>query len=247
MHGISVLAVSLCLAVAAASPSWRQRITGGQNAGEGQFPYQVSLRDQQMVHFCGGAILNNRWIITGAKCVNGMDPANVLVWTGSQSLTRGGTNHQADRIIIHPNFNYLANDVAVVRVRTPIVLASDTFALQMANYRLDTALGAVLSGWGRRSMGSPAFPDWLQYLSVTIISQEECRDHFNDELIPDVVMCSAYPAGQSACVGDAGSPLVYNGELHGIVSWGMSCGGLHPDVFTRVSNQRAWVLAHTMQ
>ncbi|XP_053685771.1 chymotrypsin-2-like [Sabethes cyaneus] len=247
MHRISILLVSLCLAVAAASPTWQERIAGGTDAGDGQFPYMVSLRDQQRMHFCGGAILNNRWVITGAKCVSGKDPAEILVLTGSQSLMRGGTNHQADRIIIHPNFNYLANDVAVVRVRTPIMLSADTFALRLASYRIDTAIGAVLSGWGRRSLGSPAFPDWLQYLTTQVISLESCRDHFNDELIPDVVMCTTYPAGRSACVGDAGSPLVYGGELHGIVSWGMSCGGAHPDVFTRVSSQRGWVLAHTMQ
>ncbi|XP_053685772.1 chymotrypsin-2-like [Sabethes cyaneus] len=250
MRRISLLVLSIWLAVVTASPSWRSRITGGSDAGEGQFPYQVSLRDLQLAHFCGGAILNSRWIITSASCVFGVNPSNLLVLTGSQSLTRGGTNHQVNRIVIHPNFSDIENDVAVVRLQTSIVLADNAFALRMASNFLEVAQGAVLSGWGRRSLESPAFPDWLQYVSTTVITQEDCRARYEppyDERIVDSILCTSYPTSQGACLGDGGSPLVYGGELHGVVSWGTPCGNGHPDVHTRISKHRAWVLVHTMQ
>lgn len=43
--------------------NYPQRIVGGEIAERGQFPYQVQL---QFVgtHFCGGAILNENWIVT---------------------------------------------------------------------------------------------------------------------------------------------------------------------------------------
>lgn len=45
-------------------------IAGGKDAVPGQFPYLVSLRRADDLNFCGGAILNTRWILTAAVSFN---------------------------------------------------------------------------------------------------------------------------------------------------------------------------------
>lgn len=46
-----------------------ERIVGGEVAERGQFPYQVQL---QFIgtHYCGGAVLNENWIVTAGKQEN---------------------------------------------------------------------------------------------------------------------------------------------------------------------------------
>lgn len=47
------------------------QIIGGNNAPDGLYPYQVSLRNSKNnMHFCGGAIISKNFIITAAHCLN---------------------------------------------------------------------------------------------------------------------------------------------------------------------------------
>ena len=50
------------------------RIVGGSEAGDGEFPWQVSLRSIGGIgatHFCGGSVIDKDWVLTAAHCCAG--------------------------------------------------------------------------------------------------------------------------------------------------------------------------------
>lgn len=68
------------LALAAGKPS--RRIVGGEEANPHEFPYQISLQwnfnieglRQPPMHFCGGSLIAERFILTAGHCVPNYSP-----------------------------------------------------------------------------------------------------------------------------------------------------------------------------
>lgn len=68
------------------------RIRGGNDAKPDQFPHMVSFQyKKNRNHFCGGAILNNRWIATAAHCFEKVKLAQAQAAVGSIKFNDGIT------------------------------------------------------------------------------------------------------------------------------------------------------------
>ncbi|XP_018580037.1 trypsin-3 [Anoplophora glabripennis] len=220
------------------------RIVGGTDTTIEAHPYIVSLREYDS-HVCGGSIISSTWILTAAHCLEG--PVSIYsIQAGSTVRNSGGQVIAISRVIIHENFSWITIDfdVALVQLASPITIAVAR-AITMAPEGGPPAAGvtAVVTGWGHIAEGGPA-ATVLQVVQVPIISQANCRIAYGENSITDRMFCAAVlgVGGRDACQFDSGGPLLANGVLTGIVSWGIGCARPNfPGVYASVPSLRAWI------
>ncbi|OXU23082.1 hypothetical protein TSAR_009315 [Trichomalopsis sarcophagae] len=230
--------ILLCFTVAMqAAP----RIVGGRDAPEGKYPYQVSLRAP--THFCGGSIINKRWILTAAHCVTGRTGNAVTVVVGSHLLNGDqGDSYKSEYIVYHEKYNgaMFVNDIGLIRVNRDIKFNDKVQSIPMPteDFSKDD-YPVVLTGWGSTRLGGAA-PNNLQEINLKVISQTRCNGQMSVP-ITESHICTLTKAGEGACHGDSGGPLVADGVQVGIVSFGSPCARGNPDVFTRIYTFIGWM------
>jgi len=236
-----------------------RKIVGGIDAREFEFPWQTSMRRASTdSHFCGGSIINSEWVITAAHCMSGETPNQVSVVIGEHDRNDGsnGVRQSLDvvQIVVNPNYNpvRLTNDVALVRVATPIAFNENIQPIcgpeptDLFEYRY-----SLCSGWGTLSSGGACCPAILKYVSLNVTTNTFCdAEYTTDQITADMICASDNNGGndRDSCQGDSGGPLmVKDGNniftLVGLVSWGIGCASGYPGVYARTTAFHDWILS----
>lgn len=78
----------------------------GRDALEGEFPYQISLRQMPFNwHFCGGSIISNRFVLTAAHCLESETETSVLIVAGSVKIDSGGSIYVPLKFTLHEYYS----------------------------------------------------------------------------------------------------------------------------------------------
>jgi secreted trypsin-like serine protease len=183
------------------------KIIGGQDAASGQFPWQAALilarapqNDPFRGFFCGGSLIDWRWLLTAAHCTykdnpKGWEfppvelaPGELNVYLGSVNFS-GGQRIEVQRIVRHPAYNPLTqdNDLALLELTSepadkttlkllPSLPKDDDEATYPGNL-------ATVMGWGSTEQGTlpPEFRSSvskLKFVGVAIQSRTACDKHY---------------------------------------------------------------------
>uniref|UniRef100_A0A8C0WW90 Peptidase S1 domain-containing protein n=1 Tax=Castor canadensis TaxID=51338 RepID=A0A8C0WW90_CASCN len=237
-------------------PQQLNRVVGGQDSTDGEWPWVVSIR-KNGTHHCAGSLLTSHWVVTAAHCFKGnLNKLSLFsVLLGAWQLENPGPGAKqvgVAWVLPHPTYSWkeaASADIALVRLKTPILFSERILPICLpdSSVRLPPNTECWIAGWGSIHDGGEDrqtlplhHPQTLQKLKVPIIDSETCT-------ITEDMLCAGYLEGErDACLGDSGGPLMCKVEsswvLAGIISWGEGCAQRNrPGVYTSLLSHRTWV------
>ncbi|XP_044050792.1 ovochymase-2 isoform X2 [Siniperca chuatsi] len=229
------------------------RVVGGAEAIYGSHPWLVSLQNRGS-HFCGGAILTDRWLMTAAHCFTSLSKeflSGVRVVVGEFDRRVDDEEEQVfliKSVSVHEKYHHalpMNYDIALMQLDEHIRLGArvQPICLPLPDESIPPETSCIVGGWGKLKekgrlpavlrevqldLVDPAKCKYvLQTVKSSILNQRPARPQ------PAMTVLCAGPesGGRDACQGDSGGPLVCragSGGGHwvvlGVTSWGKGCG-----------------------
>ncbi|XP_050689631.1 trypsin alpha-3-like [Eriocheir sinensis] len=232
------------------------RIVGGQVTGVNEYPWMAGLFYFNQQQFCGGSLINDRYVLTAAHCTVDFRAAEITVRLAEHDLRTNSESTVITRsvaqIINHPNYQAGTerNDIALLKLSSPVDVSSTVMPVCMPP-PLPKYGGkrATVTGWGTLSSGGSS-SNVLREVEVNVLSNNACLESYGSGNIISSMICAS-DAGRDSCQGDSGGPLVFkdagnNYDQIGVVSWGIGCAQAeYPGVYTRVNSYLDWIRSNT--
>ncbi|XP_042268526.1 ovochymase-2-like [Thunnus maccoyii] len=229
------------------------RVVGGSEATYGSHPWLISLRNKGS-HFCGGAILTNRWIMTAAHCFASISKeflSSVTVAVGEFDQRVDDEEEQVfliKSVSVHEKYHYaspMSYDIALVELDQHIQLGAlvQPICLPLPDENIPPETSCIVGGWGRiKERGR--LPAVLREVRLDLVDAAKCKyvlqtvkrailnqGPVRPQAAMTVLCAGPERGGRDACQGDSGGPLVCpakSGSGHwealGVTSWGKGCG-----------------------
>ncbi|CAH8570185.1 Serine protease 56 [Schistosoma haematobium] len=235
------------------------RIIGGELSRPGQWPWMVSVRENNQFR-CGASLISSQWLLTAAHCFpKDVNLNNWIVhigdfyldWIDSEEILMNISS-----IFIHPNYHLRKlydYDYALIKTASSIQYTSKRLPICILNSTLiniNELDRCYVAGWGS-SEDSPISNElrhlYIPLLNLTVCNQTEAYQG----KLTETMICAGYiRGGKDSCQGDSGSPLMcqlHNTTDHvwyqiGIVSFGKSCAAAGtPGIYSNLTFVNNWI------
>ncbi|XP_016977608.1 inactive serine protease scarface [Drosophila rhopaloa] len=217
------------LAGVCATRNKRTKPTGVKDldANFAEIPWQAMiLRESSKTLICGGAIIGDEFVLTTAKCVNGLPVDDIRIKAGEWEL--GSTNEPlpfqltgAKSIDVHPAYDSStnANDIAIIRLEKRLEFATHIQPICISDEDPKATEQCITSGWGKQALSIHEEGALMHVTDTSTLGRSDCGADASS-------VCSATKF--DACQFDVGSALVCgtgsNVRLKGIFAGENSCG-----------------------
>ncbi|APU12386.1 MULTISPECIES: S1 family peptidase [Actinoalloteichus] len=219
------------------------RIVGGVQSAENQsFMVSIQRPAEGREHWCGGALVDPRWVVTTAHCLQG-DLGSYTARIGSNDRSAGGEYLRVVEMVAHPDWDGLHGDIALMRLER----AASARPIAVATSSPKHGDAIRLLGWGKTCNTyecSWEYPRMLRELDRTVTFDAMCSRatiHSGTELCMDVTNQA------TSCYGDSGGPAVERQPLGGWSLVGLDsrggtsvCGELGL-IYTDATAYQSWI------
>ncbi|KAF0294918.1 Venom serine protease Bi-VSP [Amphibalanus amphitrite] len=202
---------------------------GAVGAHVGRWPWLVlSVTGRTPVlggWFCGGALITDQHVLTAAHCIHPEEAGTVGAVIGDTRPADGGRGAtpaaEISRVVRHPRFIGAQNDVAVVRLSTPVELTGAVWPVCLPPRQSPVTGGPLwAAGWGATQRdGHPASEMTDTPLQLTDLNR--CEETYRRTPLFDArfpggfqgtKLCASRvggaPRDSAACPADSGGPLM---------------------------------------
>lgn len=190
--------ISQCSRNILGAPRPGGKIVGGFPINITQVPWQVAISDGYY-QICGGSIISDRWILTAAHCLYGVDELPYIVLTGTTDKEKGDQRFTVDKYIIHENYISNTNDYdfGLLRLSEKLTFSDVARAVQMPKVDdEDIANGTpcLISGWGTTQNQSES-SRYLRAVEVPKVDQDLCNKAYSGRVTPRMFCAGLYEVG----------------------------------------------------
>uniref|UniRef100_A0A3Q1GN32 Serine protease 1 n=1 Tax=Acanthochromis polyacanthus TaxID=80966 RepID=A0A3Q1GN32_9TELE len=125
----------------------------------------------------------------------------------------------------------------LIKLSKPATLNNYVRTVSLPTSCAVTGTKCLISGWGKNNYSDP-----LMCLDVPILSDTSCNSSFPGLISSNMFCAESIEEDPNFCMRDFDTPLVCNGQLQGLWSWGQDCvWGNTPGVYTKVCNYNSWI------
>ncbi|XP_048210687.1 chymotrypsinogen B2-like [Perognathus longimembris pacificus] len=129
------------------------RVVGGEEAVPGSWPWMVYIQYKDGIHFCGGALISEDWVVTAAHCMVTTDDKVVA---GEYDLDSDEEDVQVldiEQVFTAPDASIspVHNDIALLKLASPARFSDTVSAVRLAGHcdHFPPGTPCVLTGWGQ--------------------------------------------------------------------------------------------------
>ncbi|XP_031354486.1 collagenase-like isoform X2 [Photinus pyralis] len=223
-------------------------------AKRGQFPWQVINRHMLPPYgeaFCGASLISDQWVLTAGHCAHGASSFDISLGTliADYEEEEGKIEITTKKAIVHEAYDplLLLNDIALIDLGRKVGFTDVIYPIRLATKYLNANVSVTLSGWGRTSDDTILTSLYLNYVSLTTIGNEKCKETFGN-FIKNENVCCVGEHKKSGCKGDSGSPLMEQladgSWIHvGVMSYvhKEGCTKGYPFALVRTASYREWI------
>nr|Q7SYF1.1 RecName: Full=Thrombin-like enzyme cerastocytin; Short=SVTLE; AltName: Full=C.cerastes platelet proaggregant protein; Short=CC-PPP; AltName: Full=Factor VIII activator; AltName: Full=Fibrinogen-clotting enzyme; AltName: Full=Proaggregant serine proteinase; AltName: Full=Snake venom serine protease; Short=SVSP; Flags: Precursor [Cerastes cerastes]CAD86932.1 proaggregant serine proteinase precursor [Cerastes cerastes] len=239
---ISVLASLLVLQLSYAQKS-SELVIGGAECNINEHRSLVLLYNSSRL-FGGGTLINKEWVLSAAHC----DGENMKIYLGLHHFRLPNKDRQIrvakEKYFCRDRKSIVDKDIMLIKLNKPVNNSTHIAPLSLPSSPPSVGSDCRIMGWGTITSPNDTYPKVPHCANINILEHSLCERAYNDLSASSRTLCAGIEKGGiDTCKGDSGGPLICNGQIQGIVSWGDEvCGKPNkPGVYTKVFDYTDWI------